>query len=87
MSGFSEEHERLVAIEWLVQRLAVEHCLSVRDPIAAAHQIVADAEAYGQEVIEVAAQGEGQLHTAVGISASLSVLVEGLPADVADAIG
>lgn len=58
MSGFSEEHVRLVAIEWLVQHLAVEHSLRTSNPAAAAQKIVADAEAYGQTILPRSFLGE-----------------------------
>lgn len=85
MTGFPEGHERLVAIEWLVARLAAEHCLRSSEPLSEAARIVEDAKEYGMTMI-AAASGDGNINhvlTAVQISAALSQLVESLPEDVA----
>ncbi|MGY2991825.1 hypothetical protein [Mesorhizobium sp. URHB0026] len=84
MTGFPEGHDRLCAIEWLVQRLAVEHCLRTPDPVAAAEKLKADAEEYGMLVmtssINTGVTDQGV--TGVEISAALSMLVEHIPDDV-----
>jgi len=92
MVGFPESHDRLVALEWLVQRLAVEHCLATSNPIGEANRIVADSQAYTDAMVKMATRDQkgglsDQLQTAFEIAVSMRMLVEHLPADVTDAIG
>ncbi|MFD1985895.1 hypothetical protein ACFSOZ_25955 [Mesorhizobium newzealandense] len=88
MVGFPDGHERLCAIEWLVQRLAVEHCLRTPNPAAAADRLKAEGEEYGMLVMTsaintgVAEQGV----TGVEISAALATLLEHIPDDVRAAL-
>lgn len=85
MAGFPEGHERLVALEWLVQRLAVEHCLARDSPLDEAGHIVKAADDYGMLMIEHASKSSGNsdnLLTAISIASALKELVEHLAADV-----
>ncbi|MFB9984696.1 hypothetical protein ACFSQQ_35075 [Mesorhizobium kowhaii] len=89
MAGFPEGHDRLCAIEWLVQRLAVEHCLRTANPFAAAEKLKAAGDEYGMLIMTsaintgIAEQGL----TGVEISAAIATLVEHIPDDVREALG
>ncbi|MCV9965426.1 hypothetical protein OIU34_26465 [Pararhizobium sp. BT-229] len=84
MVGFPEGHDRICAVEWLVQRLAVEHCLNSANPLGTAALLASDASDYGMAMVGQAAKEgvEEYLDTAIHISASLSLLLENLPNDV-----
>nr|WP_298094793.1 hypothetical protein [uncultured Shinella sp.] len=81
---FSRDHERICAIEWLVRRLAVEHCLKGTDPIVAAQQVVNDAQAFGEQLYASVSNGEqaDEPATSIGIASAVSALVDRLVVDV-----
>lgn len=82
--GFSQDHERIVAIEWLVQRLAVEHCLMKPDAVAEAHKIISEGKSYSLAMTRLASQDGNPDHlmTSISIGAAITMLLEHLPSDV-----
>lgn len=87
--AFPEGHDRLCAIEWLVQRLAVEHCLRAPNPVATAENLKADGEEYGMNLFTQATNNGGTEQGMIGleISTAIAMLVEHLPDDVREALG
>jgi hypothetical protein len=86
--SFPDGHDRLCAIEWLVQRLAVEHCLRTPDPIVAAEHLKAAGEDYGTLVFTRAVKaGTAEGMTGLDISTALALLVQNIPDDVRAALG
>ena len=86
--SFPDGHDRLCAIEWLVQRLAVEHCLRTPDPIVAAEHLKAAGEDYGTLVFTSAVKaGTAEGMTGLDISTALALLVRNIPDDVSAALG
>ena len=82
--AFSQDHERICAIEWLVQRLAVDHCMRSADPLAEAQKIVDEGQAYGDLMYTHASRSGNVDHsvTALSIAGAVATLVEHLPMDV-----
>lgn len=84
--SFPDGHDRLCAIEWLVQRLAVEHCLRTPDPIVA--HLKAAGEDYGTLVFTSAVKaGTAEGMTGLDISTALALLVQNIPDDVRAPLG
>ncbi len=82
--AFSQDHERICAIEWLVQHLAIAHCLKSSDPVAEAHRVAAEGEEYGDLLYAHASQGGNTDHaiTALSIGRAITTLLEHLASDV-----
>ncbi len=80
--GFPEGHERLCALEWLLQRMATHHCLKQPDPKAAAAELFNAGDEYGMAMIGAASGNIDHVMTAVSISASIKMLLEPIVEDV-----
>jgi len=82
--GFEESHERMVAIEWLLGKLAAEHCLAKPDPLAEANRLIEEGEIYSQAISAVATKSgvHTQFQTAVSIGTAIGMLLENVRDDV-----
>jgi hypothetical protein len=61
MGQIPEGHARLVALEWLIERLAMSYCLRQPDPMGAAQLIKGAGGDYAEELVELASNNPDNL--------------------------
>jgi len=75
--SFTQDHARITALEWFVEKLVVEHCMKQSNPAVAVAELKAQAESHGQLLIEMTAQrDDDSLSVAVDIASSLGMLAD-----------
>jgi hypothetical protein len=67
------EHERLVAVEWLVKRLAIEISLLKSNPLQFADQVVADGYIYADAIFDSSLQNGSADHQVIALSVASSI--------------
>jgi len=75
--AFTEDHPRLVALEYFVARLLADNCLKAPDPAAALDALKKTSEQYSDLLVRSSNEGSTDATlTAIYISGELSKIVE-----------
>ena len=87
-SQFPEGHARLVALEWMVRRLAIAQCLKTAAPVLEAESIRSDGQAHREALIAIAEErGDRALYDMTNeIIFALGELAQDLPAEVTEIV-